>query len=80
VANGEDRGNEREALMSDEQIKAGDVVKLKSGGNKMTVAAELVSATNKPTGTWQCFWFVAGELKTANIAGAALTKNTAVGE
>lgn len=46
------------------QFKIGDVVTLKSGGPKMTVAIDL---TGHDPPFWQVMWYEGGECRTANI-------------
>lgn len=60
--------------MAEEHLKAGDVVKLKSGGPKMTVV------TADGHGNFVVAWFVlndASKLHTETVAGAALERWTA---
>jgi uncharacterized protein YodC (DUF2158 family) len=53
--------------MADEsQLKAGDVVVLKSGGPKMTVSSQTARG-------WQCTWFLAGVLSRDEFVKEALT-------
>ncbi|MFA3513658.1 DUF2158 domain-containing protein [Acinetobacter baumannii] len=49
------------------EIKAGDVVKLKSGGHSMTV-----EKVRENTRKAACVWFVEGEIKTYDFELAAL--------
>jgi uncharacterized protein YodC (DUF2158 family) len=51
-----------------EEIKTGDVVKLKSGGPKMT--ADMHSTT----GIWSCKWFVGEDLHYGDFESEALEK------
>jgi uncharacterized protein YodC (DUF2158 family) len=55
-------------MESNEEIRAGDVVYLKSGGPALTVASV------GHTGDCWCFWFVNSDLCSQNIAPKALTK------
>lgn len=50
------------------EIKAGDVVKLKSGGVSMTV-----EKIRRDNGKAMCVWFVEGEIKSFDFAPEALT-------
>ncbi len=54
-----------------EEIKAGDVVQLKSGGTKMTVESIEEYGENKVA---KCSWFVKTEYKSENIFVIALKK------
>lgn len=51
------------------EFKGGDIVTLKSGGPKMTVAYD-------DKGDITCQWFDGGELKTARFFHFQLTPNT----
>ena len=53
--------------MSEVKIKSGDVVRLKSGGPKMT--ANLVPGY---TNLWECQWFDGAELKCQKFSGIVL--------
>lgn len=53
--------------MSD--IKAGDVVYLKSGGPAMTINGKSKMGTE-----WSCAWFVDNNIKSADFRPDALTK------
>ena len=50
-------------------FKKGDVVQLKSGGPKMTIAGQASSGHG-----WICTWFENGEVKTYVFDEEALTK------
>lgn len=52
--------------MSAEDIKAGDVVVLKSGGPKMTAASV------HPNGVVGCYWFAEAQIREADFVGATL--------
>ncbi len=55
-----------------EEIKAGDVVQLKSGGTQMTV--EDISKNGDGKDVASCCWFINGEYKNENIYTTALKK------
>jgi uncharacterized protein YodC (DUF2158 family) len=52
-------------------INAGDVVKLKSGGERMSVGKIVKYSQSNETNA-HCFWFVEGDLKHHEIAVDAL--------
>jgi uncharacterized protein YodC (DUF2158 family) len=52
-------------------INAGDVVRLKSGGERMTVS-DVKRVGMAATPTARCVWFVGTEMKESNIEVAAL--------
>jgi uncharacterized protein YodC (DUF2158 family) len=51
--------------MQDDPIRAGTVVRLKSGGPPMT-------ANRNDEGLWECLWFAGDELRSAACAAEAL--------
>lgn len=56
-----------------EAINPGDVVILKSEKNK-TFQQYMTVGHTYSTGVFHCYWFLSGELKTANIATVSLEK------
>lgn len=61
--------------MTDTELQAGDVVKLKSGGPLMTVA-EAGLGTDK-TGV-KCTWFSSNDMRREDTLSGVLRKRTAV--
>lgn len=51
--------------MSDEEIKVGSVVRLKSGGPKMTVKNDFY-------GEWNCVWFIDDKIQSNTFTPESL--------
>lgn len=56
-----------------DEIKAGDVVQLKSGGPPMT-AVEDVTTVGESRNVWRCFWFDGGVMLEEDIPEACLRR------
>ena len=56
---------ERKRSVSDEEIKVGSVVRLKSGGPKMTVKNDFY-------GEWNCVWFIDDKIQSNTFTPESL--------
>lgn len=55
-----------------EPLKIGDVVRLKSGGPKMTVDGQVSTVRGAPSGRWYCVWFDGTERRSGEFASEAV--------
>ncbi len=61
-------------LEVEQKFKIGDVVTLKSGGEKMTITKHFIQIRTKTfTGVVECKWFIGNALKTADFNQDTLT-------